>query len=214
MSSSPPGAPHSLASSAAGVWRVSTHRPSAMATRQASHSAAMVRTPSGASVARLRGVVVPVMVTDPVAQVEVGAGFIAAQGREIQKVVGAGQAFHAAFERRVGVEDLAVRVRVKGAGARAFFHAAIGLRHRGVEVEVEVAALGREPIEAPAHALFEGVQLGQRRARHRHHRYVVMAQVHQGAVQMVCQERAADAAFFPIRAVHEMPRGPPALWNW
>ncbi|KAG0740317.1 hypothetical protein G6F24_017056 [Rhizopus arrhizus] len=68
MSSSPPGAPHSLASSAAGVWRVSTHRPSAMATRQASHSAAMVRTPSGASVARLRGVVVPVMVTDPVAQ--------------------------------------------------------------------------------------------------------------------------------------------------
>ncbi|MOA58401.1 hypothetical protein D3C78_1827990 [compost metagenome] len=82
------------------------------------------------------------MVADPVAQVEVRAGFVAAQGGEIQIVVCARQSLHAAFEGRVGVEDFAVGVVKERAGARAFLDAAVGLGHRGVQVEVEVAPLG------------------------------------------------------------------------
>jgi len=54
------------------------------------------------------------------------------------------------------------------------------------------------------HARLVGGDLGERRARHRGERHVVMLEVRQRAVEMIGQERAAWAARRPARAEHEM----------
>jgi hypothetical protein len=56
----------------------------------------------------------------------------------------------------------------------------------------------------PAHALLERFDLGQRRSRNRHQRHVVMLEMDESAVDVIGLERAADAAFLPSRAEHEM----------
>ena len=78
------------------------------------------------------------------------------------------------------------------------------LRERHVEVSVEVAAVGRHPIEPPAHPFLERLDLGQRRSRNHHHGDVACRQVRKGAVDMVGHERAARAALLPIRSEHEV----------
>ena len=95
--------------------------------------------------------------------------------------------------------DLVFLEVVEAAAARHF------LRGEGdVVVVVEVGAVGRDPLELPAHALLEGLDLGERRARDDDERDVVRVEVRQHAVDAVAEERAADAAFAPAGAEHEV----------
>ena len=73
-----------------------------------------------------------------------------------------------------------------------------------VVVEVEVAAVGGDPGEGPAHALFEGLDFGECAAGDGYVRDVVMLEVLACAVDMVGEEGAAGAAFFPSGAEHEV----------
>ena len=77
-------------------------------------------------------------------------------------------------------------------------------REGDVVVAVEVVAIRRHPLEAPAHTLPVALQFLKRRARDRHQRHVAVAQMHHGAVVVVRPERAALAAFFPVRPEHEV----------
>jgi hypothetical protein len=61
-------------------------------------------------------------------------------------------------------------------------------------VEVEVAAEGRHPVEPPAHALLELLDLGQGRAGHRQEAHVTLREMPVGSVDVVGQEGAAGAA--------------------
>jgi len=71
-------------------------------------------------------------------------------------------------------------------------------------VPVEVVPVGRHPLEAPAHALLEGFDLRQRRARDREQGDVALREVPVRAVDVVGQERAAWAALLPPRTEHEV----------
>src|SRR6266542_1077650 len=73
-----------------------------------------------------------------------------------------------------------------------------------MEVSVEIAAVRRDPLELPAHAFLERLDLRQRRPRDHHHRDVAGCQVWERAVNMVGHERAAWTAFLPIRSEHEV----------
>ena len=77
-------------------------------------------------------------------------------------------------------------------------------READVEVAVEVVARRRDPVELPAHALPEALDLGQRRARDGHERDVAVRQVHEHAVGVVGHVRAARAALLPARPEHEV----------
>src|SRR6266481_619660 len=59
-------------------------------------------------------------------------------------------------------------------------------------------------MEPPAHALLEGLDLRQRRSRNHHQPDVSRRKMHQAAVDMVRNERAARAAFLPVRTEHEV----------
>jgi len=72
-----------------------------------------------------------------------------------------------------------------------------------VEVVVEVGAEGRHPGEGPAHAPLEGVDLGERRARHDHEGGVAREQVREVG-DVVGEEGAAGAAFVLVGAQHEV----------
>jgi hypothetical protein len=106
-------------------------------------------------------------------------GFVPAFGDEVEVVIGGVHHVEAARVAPVGVEDRAAVVLCKdadaflvGAGvvidgivvgglaARDLF----GLE-RDVEVVVEIAAGGRQPLESPAQALRKSLQLGERRPR-------------------------------------------------
>ena len=69
---------------------------------------------------------------------------------------------------------------------------------------LEVVAVRQHPREAPAHALPVVLPFLKRRARDRHQRHVAVAPMHHGAVVVVRPERAARAAFVPIRPEHEV----------
>src|SRR4030095_3577326 len=69
---------------------------------------------------------------------------------------------------------------------------------------VEVAAERRDPVEAPVHAALEGFDPRQGRARDGYERQIAMLEMPARAVDMVGAERAADAAFLPVRPEHEM----------
>ena len=75
---------------------------------------------------------------------------------------------------------------------------------RDVIVEVEVVAVGRNPLEVPSHALFEGCELGQRGARDREESRVAMGEMGHDAVESVGQVRATGATLFPSRTKHEV----------
>src|SRR5438094_871656 len=119
---------------------------------------------------------------------------------------------------RVGAEQLALRVLEEHAHALALFNEGIlldevverllALHFRGregdVEVEVEVAARGREPLEAPAHALVISGEIGIRRPGNRDHGDVAVVEVDDRAVEAVGPARAARAAGVPARAEHEV----------
>jgi len=133
-------------------------------------------------------------------------------------VVGVDEHVHAAGVGGVGVEDFAGFILVEHAHAVDFGHGGLaavvvvggaGLHFFGgesdAEVAVEVAAGGGHPLEPPAHALAEGLQFGERRARHGDHGGTALFQVRQhAAVVVVGEQRAAFAAFLPRRVEHEM----------
>src|SRR5258708_23704454 len=59
-------------------------------------------------------------------------------------------------------------------------------------------------MEAPAHAFFESSDLGHRRAGDCGERDVAGVQMHETAAEMVTEIGATGAAFFPVRAKHEV----------
>eukprot|EP01136_Pigoraptor_vietnamica_P030119 Opistho-1_new@88919 len=176
-----------------------------------------LRMAAGAGCRHLRCRRVAVVVAHPLHLVG-HVALVAAPGREVQQVVGAHHHLHAAPVGRVGVEDVARVVLEKGADARRLLDregahrvvvvdlaARLHLRRKAdVEVVVEVAAVRGQPGKAPAHALAETLDAGQRRARDRHQGDVALRQVRQHAVGVVGHEGATRAALFPVRAEHEV----------
>ncbi|MNH24152.1 hypothetical protein D3C79_840700 [compost metagenome] len=75
---------------------------------------------------------------------------------------------------------------------------------RHAEVLVEAAAVGRHPLEAPAHAFAEGLELLPGRPRHAEQGHVVVLEVLIGTVDMVGEEGAARATLLPAGAEHEV----------
>src|SRR5438105_1391676 len=146
------------------------------------------------------------------------ATLVAALRHDVEVLIVDAEGIDAARIRRVGAEQLALRVLEEHAHALALGDAWIlhdevvegflALHFLGgegdVEIEVEVAAEGREPLEAPAHAPVIGGELGVRRVRHRDHRDVALVEVHDGAIEAVGPARAVRAAFTPARAEHEV----------
>src|SRR4029434_774573 len=78
------------------------------------------------------------------------------------------------------------------------------LGERDSVVEVEVAAIGRHPLEAPAHAFLERFDLCQGCSRDCDIRYVVVFEMCERTFDMVHLERAANAALLPFGTEHEM----------
>ena len=145
-------------------------------------------------------------------------GLVPAFGRQIQDAVSAHHQLDTAAIDRIGVVDGAVGILVENTDARRF-RAAEGLHRvvvvhlalrdlllgeRHMEVMIEAAAVGRDPIEAPAHAFLERLDLGQRRARNGHHRHIARGQMREHAIRMVGHVRAAWAALLPARPEHEV----------
>src|SRR6516165_9424590 len=64
--------------------------------------------------------------------------------------------------------------------------------------------MGRDPLEAPAHPFLEIFDFGEGGERDGHVTYVVMFEMRERAVDMVGSKRAADTAFLPAGAEHEM----------
>ena len=102
----------------------------------------------------------------------------------------------AAFRRRVG-----------GLGTIIIFGAAfalllVGQRHGEIPVEVAVERGG--PGEDPAHALPEGLQLGQRGAGDGPEHHVMVGEMDGKTVEAVSDRRAGRAAGRVVGAEHEM----------
>src|SRR6185295_1919354 len=141
---------------------------------------------------------------------------VAALGYQVEQVIGAVQHVQPARIAGVGVEYLAVRAfdehadprrlrRPEPAGLVVVDRRLLLLGREGdVVVAVEVVAIGRHPLEAPAHTFPVALQFLKRRARDRHQRHVAVAQMHHGAVVVVRPERAALATFLPVRPEHEV----------
>src|SRR5215831_17086917 len=103
--------------------------------------------------------------------------FIAALRRHVEKIIGAEQDVEAAGIGGIGVKHRAA-VLDEGAQSRQLrtvhLHSGVVVGHglgidvvlteRHAEVAVEIGAVGRHPLELPAHALLVGVDLGDRRA--------------------------------------------------
>src|ERR1051326_9452365 len=71
-------------------------------------------------------------------------------------------------------------------------------------IGIEIAAERRHPLEAPAHAFLELFDLGQRRAGDDDERNIALRQMHDAAVEMAGEIRAARAAGFPARTEHKV----------
>ena len=117
------------------------------------------------------------------------------------------------------MEDVAGRVLVEDARARGLRLArvlpllvvVIGvalrdvfLRERHAIVAVEVVPVGGDPLEAPTHPLPERSELRVGRPRDREERHVAVREVHERPVDVIREERAAPAAFLPLRREHEV----------
>src|SRR5258708_6040065 len=118
--------------------------------------------------------IIPVMMPYPVRHSEMGTGLVAALGCQVQAHVCADQLFVPPAVSRIGMENVAGHVLVEHTYAGYFlvfdllhFVVAVGLalrdflfRERYVIIVVEVAAARRHPMNAPAHPLLEGLDLG------------------------------------------------------
>ena len=78
------------------------------------------------------------------------------------------------------------------------------LGERDVEVEVEVAVERGRPRKRPPHPLLVGLQLRERRPRHRRKSDVVVRQVDDEAVESVRDRRAGRTPLRIVRAEHEV----------
>src|SRR5437868_4615852 len=147
------------------------------------------------------GVLVLIVMTHPGHAVR-QSFLVAAARRDVEKIVGAEEDVEPAPVGGVSVEDLSGIVLLEDAGARAFFAEE---RLRGVVVgdgplcrlflaegdaviEVEIAVVRGDPLELPSHALLEGLDLGERRARHHYEADVACVHVDDGAIEMVAEE--------------------------
>src|SRR5579863_3248987 len=163
-------------------------------------------------------VVVLVVPPYPVRQVEIGTVLVAALGRQVEEHVSAEPALIAASIRRIRMEDGTVVIFEKHAGAvkvlhrsvdhfivvvdLALGHVVFGETH--VIIVVEVAAVGRYPVEAPTHALFVRFDFSERCARDRDEGYIVMCDMLIGTIDMVGKERASQASRLPTGTEHEV----------
>ncbi|MNL76786.1 hypothetical protein D3C87_2028040 [compost metagenome] len=71
-------------------------------------------------------------------------------------------------------------------------------------IEVEIAAEGRNPWEAPAEPLPVSLDLGERCARNGGEGHVAMVEMNRDAVEIVGPERAVLAPLLPVRTQHEV----------
>src|SRR5579875_505923 len=149
---------------------------------------------------------------------EFEAALVAAPGHEIEVVISAVEHVEAPRIAGIGVEHLAGLVLVEDADPGHLRHRArpklivvIGpargdllRRERHLVIEIEIAALGRDPGEAPTHAFPVGLYPGEGRARDGGESHVAMAEVNRDAVEIVGPEGAGLAPRLPIRAEHEV----------
>ena len=77
-------------------------------------------------------------------------------------------------------------------------------READAEIVVEAVAVRGHPLEAPAHASAEALDLGERRARDGDEGDVAMGEMHGHAVGVVGHVGAARAALLPARREHEV----------
>jgi len=75
---------------------------------------------------------------------------------------------------------------------------------RGLIVVVEIVLPGGQPLEAPAHAALEGLELFERRAGDRYEAHVAVIEVDAETVEIVRPEGAVLAALVPVRGEHEV----------
>ena len=126
-------------------------------------------------------------------------GLVPAFGQEVEDGVSAEHRFASAAKGGVGVKDVARLILVEHAVSRHVFNRNLPpfvvvidlplgdlVRREGdVEIVVEVAAEGRHPFEAPAHALFHHRDLCQRRARDRDVAHVMILKMHEDAADVI-----------------------------
>src|SRR5215469_7980767 len=77
-------------------------------------------------------------------------------------------------------------------------------RKRHVIIEIEIASVGGDPPEAPAHVLLVSVDLSERSARNDRECHIAIMEMNRDAVEIVGPERARLASLFPIGAEHEV----------
>src|SRR5258708_830126 len=149
---------------------------------------------------------------------EAPAPFVAPLGHQVEIVVGGVDEVDAPRVGRVGVEDVAAGILEED--AQAFALGLEGILHLVVvesllvldflgsechaQVAVEFVGARRQPLERPAHALPERLDLLDRCARDGDQRNVALSQVHDVGVEVVRPERARRASFLPVRAEHEV----------
>lgn len=168
---------------------------------------------------RIYGIAFPIaiMMADP-GHAEGQTVFVAPFGDKIEEVIRAHQNVQSPRIAGIGMKDFARRILGEDAGTRTFFagelalgvvvlHLASGLffrREGNVIVKIEIASERRDPLKLPAHALLEGFDLGERRARNHRERGVAIGQVRGRAVEMIRHLRAAWATRLPAGAEHEV----------
>src|SRR5258708_4224300 len=100
-----------------------------------------------------------------------------------------------------------LRVHREAAASEIVFYAPFALLLLGegdVEVDVEVAVVRGGPGKRPAQSLLVGLQLRERRPRHRRKRDVMVRQVDGGAIEAVRDRRAGRASRLVVGPEHEM----------
>ena len=73
-----------------------------------------------------------------------------------------------------------------------------------MKVAVEIVIAGRNPVELPAHALFERLDFGDWRVRDGGERHIALREVNECGVGVIHEKRTAGAAFLPVWAEHEV----------
>jgi hypothetical protein len=149
---------------------------------------------------------------------EVEAIFVAALGDEIEEVVNAHEDVESARVCGIGMKNFARGVLGEDTGAGTFLARKLALavivgdlasgfffRLEGdVIVEIEIASEGRDPLELPAHALLERIDLGERCARNRGEHGIAIGKVNGGTIEVIRDQGTAWATFLPAGAEHEM----------
>src|SRR6516165_9833583 len=135
---------------------------------------------------------------------EFEAVLVAAFGHKVEELVGTIDHVNAPPVAGIGVEHLASLVLVEDADSLlvrstnqpnsiVVVRLTLGdlfRRKRHVIVEIEIASIGRDPREAPAHALLVSVDLGQRSARNGCKCHIAMIEMDRDTIEIVGPERA------------------------